>query len=103
MYFYFQDPNTTIHSYNPHQGEIMSGFLKRVMIILLLFLLIASTGCYRRMYHPTKNRSQWAADHAECEKMVRESIREAPDAYDYKDEHRLIRKCMQKKGWRFKL
>jgi len=54
------------------------------------------------MQHPTKDSSEWAADHAECEKIVRESIRESPDAYDIKDEVILIRKCMQQKGWKLK-
>jgi hypothetical protein len=72
---------------------------KRALSLLVLFLFILVTGCSGRWQHPTKPRSAWGQDHAKCEQLVRESIREAPDAYDAFDEQKLIKTCMKKMGW----
>ncbi|MDJ0784542.1 MAG: hypothetical protein QNJ22_21445 [Desulfosarcinaceae bacterium] len=61
-------------------------------------VLLAS--CDRPFRHPTKSPDQWRADHAACEQMVRESLRNTPDASDPMFEIRLINTCMEKKGWR---
>jgi hypothetical protein len=72
---------------------------KRALSLLVLFLFILVTGCSGRWQHPTKPRSAWGQDHAKCEQLVRESIREAPDAYGAINEHKLIKTCMKKMGW----
>ena len=71
------------------------------------FLLIAAVAvglaasCTHKPYHPDKSDRQWAADNADCEKSVREGVRDEPYAYDMFDEMRLIRRCMQEKGWQW--
>ncbi len=74
--------------------------MKKTLWLLSLVVLLLVTGCSGKWHHPTKPRSAWSPDHAECERIVRESIREAPDAYGVHNEITLIRKCMKKKGWK---
>ncbi len=73
--------------------------MKSAMFLLGLFFFINVTGCSHRLQHPTKPRSEWSKDHAECEKESRGFIRESPDAYDFMDEHKMIERCMKEKGW----
>jgi hypothetical protein len=63
-------------------------------------MMLLLSGCDRPFRHPTKSPHEWSADHAQCEQMVRESLRNTPDANDPMFEIRLINTCMQKKGWR---
>jgi hypothetical protein len=65
----------------------------------VVMLSVVMMACIQRPVHPTKNEREWTIDHQACERSVRESIREDPDTYDNFDEMRLIRRCMQKKGW----
>lgn len=69
-------------------------------LLLGLFLILA--GCRTGTWHPHKDQSEWARDHAECEEIIRGGIRENPESYDTLDEMKLIRSCMEKKGWRKK-
>ena len=70
--------------------------------VFLLGALLVIAGCRTGTWHPSKDRAQWTKDHEECESIIREGIREHPDAYDTLDEMKLIKSCMQKKGWRNK-
>jgi len=58
--------------------------------------------CTHKPYHPEKIDREWAIDNSACEKSVREDVRYNPDTYDIYDEMRMIRECMQDKGWRWK-
>ncbi len=73
--------------------------MRKTFILLILAIFILANGCSGRWQHSTKPQSEWGKDHAECERMVRESIREAPDTYGLSNEIVLIRKCMKLKGW----
>lgn len=75
-------------------------FMKKTLWLLSLVVLLLVTGCSGKWHHPTKIRSEWGPDHSDCERIVRESIREAPDAYSAIDELKLIKTCMKKKGWK---
>lgn len=72
---------------------------KLFVLVLLLSAILAAAGCRTGTRHPTKDRSEWGRDHAECEQIIRKGIRENPDSYGTLDEMKLIRSCMQKKGW----
>jgi len=71
---------------------------------LLLFAMICTLivlGCSYGRNHPTKPKSEWRKDHAECEKIVRSAITGSPTGYDVPaNEIKLTRECMKKKGWR---
>lgn len=71
----------------------------RALYVLSLIFLLFLSGCSGRWQHPTKPRSEWANDHALCEKEVREYIRSSPEAYDVLDEMNMIKRCMKEKGW----
>jgi hypothetical protein len=83
---------------------------KRIAILMLITML-AVAGCATGTYHPTKPRSEWANDHRDCERQVRDIIREEPDLYDggnynnqfdmnyHSEEQRMIKECMRRKGW----
>jgi hypothetical protein len=73
--------------------------MRRIFLLLSLSLFLLAMGCSHKLQHPTKPRSEWANDHAECEKEVREFIRFSPDAYDVLDEMNMIKRCMKEKGW----
>jgi hypothetical protein len=83
--------------------------MNKIVAICMLLALFVS-GCVTGTYHPTKPRSEWAKDHRECEREVRDIIRDDPDMYDvgfdrgyeisYRtEEQRMIKMCMQRKGW----
>ena len=73
--------------------------MRKTFYLLILAICILAIGCGVKWQHPTKPQSEWGKDHAECERMVRESIRETPDTYGVSDEIILIRNCMKRKGW----
>ena len=73
-----------------------------VWLPLLAFMCAAlAAGCTHKPVHPTKNEREWTLDHQDCEKWVREGIRDDPDTYDRFDEMRLINQCMKEKGWQW--
>jgi len=83
--------------------------MKKIVLICMLLALFAS-GCATGTYHPTKPRSAWAKDHRECERQIRDIVREDPDMYDVytdrehminyrSDEQRMTKECMRRKGW----
>jgi hypothetical protein len=71
---------------------------KIVILAVLLSALLIVAGCTGTK-NSSKPQSQWGADHAECEQSIRKGLSEMPEAYDVTDEMRLIKICMQKKGW----
>jgi len=73
--------------------------LIKTFLLLILGIYMLTIGCIGKWQHPTKSRSEWGKDHAECERLVRESIRESPDTYGLDNEIVLIKKCMKLKGW----
>jgi hypothetical protein len=73
--------------------------MRKTFYLLILAIYILAIGCSGKWQHPTKPQSEWGKDHLECERMVHESIREAPAAYGVSDEIILIRNCMKHKGW----
>jgi hypothetical protein len=73
--------------------------MRRIFLLLSLSLFVLAIGCSHRLQHPTKPRSEWANDHAECEKEARGYIRSSPDAYGVVDEMNMIKGCMKRKGW----
>jgi hypothetical protein len=75
---------------------------KGCLRVFLLSLILVTAGCRTGTWHPSKDRSEWAKDHAECEEIIRGGVRENPQSYDTMDEVKLIRSCMEKKGWRNK-
>ena len=72
---------------------------KLFLLAFLLSAILVVTGCRTGTRHPTKDRSEWGQDHAECERLIRKGVRENPESYDTLDEMKLIKSCMQKKGW----
>jgi hypothetical protein len=74
--------------------------MQKIFILSCLVFVFITAGCGYNLKHPTKPRSEWGKDHAECERWVRESIRENPDTYSAMDEMVLIKTCMKKKGWK---
>jgi len=52
-------------------------FMRKTFLLLILASYVLANGCSGRWKHSTKPQSKWGKDHAECERMVRESIREA--------------------------
>ncbi len=75
---------------------------KRLIRICLLGAILIVAGCGTGTWHPSKDRSEWSKDHAECEQIIRDGVRDNPQAYDTMDEMKLIKSCMEKKGWRNK-
>ena len=75
---------------------------KHFLLVCLLGFVLALAGCRTGTWHPSKERSEWGKDHAECESIIRARVHDNPDAYDTLDEMKLIKSCMQKKGWRKK-
>jgi len=75
---------------------------KQFLLILVLVFGMALAGCRTGTWHPSKDRSEWGKDHAECEEIIRAGVRDNPESYDTMDEMKLIKSCMQKKGWRKK-
>jgi hypothetical protein len=75
------------------------GMMQKIFYSVFFIFLLCLIGCGHQLQHPTKPRSQWAADNTECEKIVRKAIREAPGEYGVYDEIRLIKRCMKEKGW----
>ena len=68
---------------------------------MALAILMVSTSCTHKPFHPTKSDREWAIEQEACEEWVREGIRDQPDTYDVFDEMRLIRRCMKDKGWQW--
>jgi hypothetical protein len=75
---------------------------KAFLLATLLGAILILAGCRTGTWHPSKDKSEWGRDHAECEQIIRDGIRENPESYDVVDEVKLIRSCMAKKGWRNK-
>jgi len=75
---------------------------KIVFPALLLGVFLIMAGCRTGTWHPNKDQSEWGRDHAECEEIIRAGVRDSPETYDVVDEVKLIRSCMEKKGWRKK-
>ena len=75
---------------------------KIFFVAMVLSVLLIIAGCRTGTWHPTKDQSEWSRDHAECEEIIRSGIRENPESYNVVDEVKLIRSCMEKKGWRKK-
>ena len=75
---------------------------KRFFRVFMLSAILIAAGCRTGTWHPSKERSEWGKDHAECERIIRDGVREDPQSYDTLDEMKLIKNCMQKKGWRHK-
>lgn len=73
--------------------------MKHAVIVLVVLSVFSLSGCGKQLKHPTKSRSEWSSDNAECEKEVRAIIREVPETYTALDELKMIKKCMQRKGW----
>ena len=84
--------------------------MSKLITIIAIFMALAVAGCATGTYHPTKPRSEWAKDHKDCERKVRDITREDPDLYDEdidqqfitnnrSDEQRMIKACMRRKGW----
>jgi hypothetical protein len=83
----------------------------KIFTVLILIAALAIAGCATGTYHPTKPRSEWAKDHRDCERQVRDIVREDPDLYDsgdydnqmvinyHSEEQRMIKECMRRKGW----
>lgn len=74
---------------------------KRVAWLAMAAMAAVVVSCTHKPYHPEKSDREWAIDHEDCEKRVREDIRDEPDTYDAFDEMRLIRQCMKEKGWQW--
>ena len=84
--------------------------MPKFITIIALLMALAVAGCATGTYHPTKPRSEWAKDHKDCERKVRDITREDPDLYgedvdqqfitnNRSDEQRMIKECMRRKGW----
>ena len=84
--------------------------MPKIITITALLFALAVAGCATGTYHPTKPRSEWAKDHKDCERRVRDITREDPDLYGEdvdkqfitnkrSDEQRMIKECMRRKGW----
>jgi hypothetical protein len=76
--------------------------IKPLWLGIIGMAAVVAAGCVQRMEHPTKPSSQWAADHAECEREIRHFILDSSDRFDIQDEMTMIRKCMRDNGWRIK-
>jgi len=74
----------------------------RILVTLLLCIFLNTAGCRTGTWHQSKDRSEWGKDHAECEEIIRQGVRDNPQSYDTLDEMKLIKSCMGKKGWRNK-
>jgi len=94
---------------HPNQSNGKKAMLK-IFTILMLITVLAIAGCATGTYHPTKPRSEWAKAHRDCERQVRDIIREEPDLYgedidqqlitnNRSEEQRMIKECMRRKGW----
>lgn len=70
------------------------------LLLLFIFMMLLLPGCDRPFQHPTKSPREWSDDHAQCEQLVRDALRNTADTNDPMFEIRLINTCMQKKGWR---
>ncbi len=77
----------------------LKGHITILLSAIALFLSPFIGACTHKPVHPTKSEREWAADHKACEQWVREGIREDPDVYDNLDEMKMIKRCMQQKGW----
>lgn len=78
--------------------------MKRNIVIfsaIVLFVLLFTGACTHKPVHPTKSEHEWGADHKACEQWAREMIRDEPDSYDDLDEMKMIKSCMQRKGWKW--
>ena len=74
--------------------------IQKLTISILLCTLFL-VGCSYGRTHPTKPKSEWRKDHAECEQIVRRAIYDSPTGYSApENEIKLTRECMKKKGWR---
>lgn len=73
-------------------------FGRSIMVVAASILLSA---CTHKPFHPTKTEREWTIDHQACEMSVRADIRSDPDTYDAMDEMKMIKRCMQEKGWRW--
>lgn len=75
---------------------------KRFLLVFMLSASLIVASCRTGTWHPSKERSEWGKDHAECEQIIRDGVRDNPASYDTLDEMKLIKSCMRKKGWRNK-
>ena len=75
---------------------------KRILLVFTVSAILTIASCSTGTWNPSKEKSEWGKDHAECEKIIRDGIRDNPQSYDTLDEVKLIRSCMEKKGWRKK-
>ena len=84
--------------------------MKKIAFTLIIAMLLIFSGCATGTYHPTKPRSEWGNDHRDCERKVRDIVREDPAMYDVEidrdfapnyrsGEQRMIKECMRRKGW----
>ncbi len=86
--------------------------MNKLAATLMLATMLILAGCATGTYHPTKPRSEWANDHKDCERRVRDIVREDPDIYDgdmdmgrdfvvnhRSEEQRMVKECMRRKGW----
>lgn len=64
-------------------------------------IAIGALSCTHRPVHPTKSELEWASDHKACEVWAREVVRDDPVTHDDLDEMKMIKICMQEKGWRW--
>jgi hypothetical protein len=72
---------------------------KSIFISLLTFFLFAG-GCIGPTKHPTKPKSEWGKDQADCERIVKDLYRNPDARYDHIHQIKVMKRCMKKKGWR---
>lgn len=73
--------------------------MKKSLFILLLAFFLLVGGCGTPTRHPTKSKSEWGKDQADCERVVKDLYRNPDARYDHVHEIKTMRKCMKKKGW----
>ncbi|MBW2177692.1 MAG: hypothetical protein JRH03_12220, partial [Deltaproteobacteria bacterium] len=49
--------------------------MNKLAATLMLATMLILAGCATGTYHPTKPRSEWANDHKDCERRVRDIVR----------------------------
>lgn len=73
--------------------------MKKFFLLILLLLLPLTAGCGSPTRHPTKSRSEWGKDQLACERIVKDMYRNPERRYDDVHQMKMIRRCMNKKGW----
>lgn len=78
--------------------------MKKVVIVLLSVVwMLSIVGCGKQYVHPTKSKSERFQDQLECEELVQGRV--VQDGHGFEDGYdsvRLIRRCMEGKGWAYK-